>query len=110
MKGVANKADYPELEEVLYEWVKSQREAGFSVSTDMLIEKGNIIFREIYVKPDDVAIEDWGDLSIGWASRFKERYDIKKKKLVGGEPLCRYLWRLELRYQLQEKIHGGGRL
>jgi hypothetical protein len=86
------RTEYPELEEVLFEWIKYQRETGFSVSTDMLLERVRRLVRSSersmrtkrhLCARKDISYEEWGRLSYGWAERFSESFNIMDTNLCG---------------------------
>lgn len=71
----------PIMEESLYVWILQQRESNIIVTSDALRVKGELLFREIqkrgyYVGQNFV-------FSDGWRRRFRDRFGLHVKRVVG---------------------------
>ncbi|XP_053691682.1 jerky protein homolog-like [Sabethes cyaneus] len=71
----------PLLEKALYVWILQQRDEGIIVTSDILRAKAELLLG--LLKERGVYVNQTFTFSEGWARRFKERFGLRIKRVVG---------------------------
>lgn len=73
--------NFPLVEKALYLWILQQRQEGIIVTSDVLRTKTELLFG--LLKERDVYKDQSFTFSEEWARRFKERFGLRMKRVVG---------------------------
>lgn len=74
IKKTLKPAEYPEMEEKLYEWIRVQRKSNKSISYQILTEKAKYFYQKCYQNNHFSA-------SKGWIVNFKKRHNLQLLKV-----------------------------